>query len=1083
MTVRRYTLVATVRNEARTIEPFIESLRNQTLQPDEIVVVDGASTDGTREILENYAARGVLRLISQPSNIAEGRNLGVAAAHGTHIAVTDAGCKVDPDWLAEIDRSFAGPDAPQVVAGNFRFECHNAFEEAVVSATFQPNRDALESARYYPSSRSLAFTKEAWESAEGYPEWLYAAEDTLFNIKLRTLGYRFAFARKAIVRWRPRQSWKALARQRINFSRGNARCGIGRSGYLVNLRSHTLILATLLGGLWLPWSWLLTVALVTSHVRKRLWPHLRAATPNSDWRYRLRVMATMEFVRLTNLWGFLQGSWDRVRNPAYRAATLHYLGVRSVADLELDRRDPRRHDPWHPLQRVLLVGVTCGAAATLQWIWSEADVARASGASMAVAIAVAAGVLAKSLRDFTRTGPRIDERVWRHYRWHGLLALARLAGASAVALGFCAGAGLLIGHAAAELAKVPLGTAGAVLSAIAGILLILTRQFLHALRFNPGLIVASLQYRVSHLETPWRLATPARLRILDGILGGLALIPCASLIQHAQLGEFHAALGETGALLALICTIFLASWEPARASTPTVPRPKRGPAAQRPNILMIGADTLRADRLGALGYRRALTPTLDSLAEAGTLFGNCYVPCARTAPSLASLFTGQWPQSHGIRDNFIDSQTARAVGPGFPARLRELGYRCSALSDWCGADLGKFDFGFDELLVPPDQWNLKYLIRQGPKDLRLLLSLFCQNPLGRRLLPEVHFLGGVPGSSRLGRRARRLLGRLAADPRPFLMNVFFSTTHPPFASEWPWYVRHADPAYQGESRFAMARLNDPFEIIRRQGEPRTEFDLDQIVDLYDGCVAQFDHEVGLLLEELTRCGLAGNTLVLVYSDHGMEFFEHDTWGQGNSALGEASPRIPLLIKDPRYPGRGVITEPIRSVDVAPTLLDLVGDAASSARDGCDLASFLRGDTALPQADVFNETGLWLARPPGQAADHLHYPELFELLEVPDLKEGSLAIKPDYAASVVAAKDRMVRRGRWKLVMQPATGGCRELLFDLEADPDCRTDLAAEHPTTVAELREALEAWWLGASAADQVSAASASMRAATDAHP
>jgi arylsulfatase A-like enzyme len=498
---------------------------------------------------------------------------------------------------------------------------------------------------------------------------------------------------------------------------------------------------------------------------------------------------------------------------------------------------------------------------------------------------------------------------------------------------------------------------------------------------------------------------------------------------------------------------------------------------------MIGADTLRADRLGALGYRRALTPNLDRLAEDGTLFGNCYVPCARTAPSLASLFTGQWPQSHGIRDNFIDSQTARGVGPGFPAHLRELGYRCSALSDWCGADLGKFDFGFDELLVPPDQWNLKYLIRQGPKDLRLLLSLFCQNPLGRRLLPEVHFLGGVPGSSRLGRRARRLLGRLARDPRPFLLNVFFSTTHPPFASEWPWYVRHADPAYRGESRFAMARLNDPFEIIRRQGEPRTEFDLDQIVDLYDGCVAQFDHEVGLLLAELTRCGLADNTLVLVYSDHGMEFFEHDTWGQGNSALGEASPRIPLIIKDPRHSGRGVISEPIRSVDVAPTLLDLVGDTSALPRDGYNLARFLRRETALPQADVFNETGLWLTRPPGQADDHLHYPELFELLEVPELQEGSLAIKPEYAAIVVAAKDRMIRRGRWKLVMQPATAGCREMLFDLEADPDCRTDLAANHPEQVAELREALEAWWRGSPSAAQVSTASASMRPATDAHP
>jgi arylsulfatase A-like enzyme len=71
-----------------------------------------------------------------------------------------------------------------------------------------------------------------------------------------------------------------------------------------------------------------------------------------------------------------------------------------------------------------------------------------------------------------------------------------------------------------------------------------------------------------------------------------------------------------------------------------------------PNILMIGSDTLRADRLGALGYHRALTPNIDARQQ-GALFANCYVPCARTAPSLISMLTGTWPHTHGIRDNFV----------------------------------------------------------------------------------------------------------------------------------------------------------------------------------------------------------------------------------------------------------------------------------------------------------------------------------------------------------------------------------------------------------------------------------------------
>ncbi len=194
----------------------------------------------------------------------------------------------------------------------------------------------------------------------------------------------------------------------------------------------------------------------------------------------------------------------------------------------------------------------------------------------------------------------------------------------------------------------------------------------------------------------------------------------------------------------------------------------------------------------------------------------------------------------------------------------------------------------------------------------------------------------------MGKRARRLVSRLASGNEPFFLNVFYSTTHPPFASEWPWYTRFADPAYAGESKFAMAQLTDPFDIIRRQGAPKEEFDLDQIIDLYDGCVAQFDDEVGKMLAHLEACGLADNTIVVVYSDHGMEFFEHDTWGQGNSAVGDFSPRIPLVIRDPRQPADGRIDQVVRSIDLAPTLLELAGAPAATSMDGVSLAGCLTG---------------------------------------------------------------------------------------------------------------------------------------------
>ena len=195
-------------------------------------------------------------------------------------------------------------------------------------------------------------------------------------------------------------------------------------------------------------------------------------------------------------------------------------------------------------------------------------------------------------------------------------------------------------------------------------------------------------------------------------------------------------------------------------------RPARAPGTP-PNILMIGSDTLRADRLGALGYRRALTPHLDQLATSGVLFTNCYVPCARTAPSLISMLTGTWPHTHGVRDNYADDEATRLKVDALPTRLKQVGYRTAAISDWCGADMGKFSFGFDYTDLPEDQWNLKYLIRQGPKDLRLFVSLFTHNRLGRLLLPEIYYLGGVPLTQQMGKRARRLVSRLAESAEPF----------------------------------------------------------------------------------------------------------------------------------------------------------------------------------------------------------------------------------------------------------------------------------------------------------------------------
>jgi len=562
-----------------------------------------------------------------------------------------------------------------------------------------------------------------------------------------------------------------------------------------------------------------------------------------------------------------------------------------------------------------------------------------------------------------------------------------------------------------------------------------------------------MHYRMSRLHPLWKWATPGRIRVIEITLGlVIALLLIKASWQLAKQNQAAELIAFWAATLFYVFLIAWAGWLPKAGDVRGASRRRDG----KPNILLIGSDTLRADRLGALGYHRSLTPNIDALGERGALFANCYVPCARTAPSLVSLLTGTWPHTHRIRDNFVTDAETRLNVATLPRLLKPLGYHSAALSDWCGADMGKLSFGFDYTDLPEDQWNLKYLIRQGPKDLRLFISLFVHNRLGRLLLPELYYLGGVPLTSQIGERARRLVSRLATMPEPFFLNVFYSTTHPPFASEWPWYSRFTDPAYDGESKFAMAKLTYPFEIIRRQGAPKEEFDLDQIIDLYDGCVAQFDDEVGKMLGHLEACGLADNTIVVVYSDHGMEFFEHDTWGQGNSAVGDFSPRIPLVIRDPRKPARGKIDNVVRSIDLAPTLLELVGAPFDSRMDGVSLVACFAEQRSCPQLDAFNETGIWIADIPGLPEKHLRYPNLLELMEVPDRASGTLAIKAQYQGITLAAKDRMIRHGRWKLVYQPLDSGFLLRLFDLEADPACQTDISDLRPEIRDELWSRLQ---------------------------
>ncbi|HEX8219401.1 MAG TPA: glycosyltransferase [Chloroflexia bacterium] len=243
-------LIMTVRNEAASIARLLDSVLAQTLQPDEVVIADGGSTDGTQEVISSYMDRLPVRLLALPgANISEGRNAAIRNARYDIIAATDAGVRLEPGWLAAL----VGPlleegDAVDVVSGFFLPDPQTPFEVAM-GATVLPALEEIDPATFLPSSRSVAFRKAAWEAVGGYPEWLDYSEDLVFDLRLKESGYRFRFAPEARVHFRPRSNLRAFFLQYYRYARGDGKADLWRKRHAI--RYATYIVGPLAAG----WAW------------------------------------------------------------------------------------------------------------------------------------------------------------------------------------------------------------------------------------------------------------------------------------------------------------------------------------------------------------------------------------------------------------------------------------------------------------------------------------------------------------------------------------------------------------------------------------------------------------------------------------------------------------------------------------------------------------------------------------------------------------------------------------------------------------------------------------------------------------
>ena len=475
--------------------------------------------------------------------------------------------------------------------------------------------------------------------------------------------------------------------------------------------------------------------------------------------------------------------------------------------------------------------------------------------------------------------------------------------------------------------------------------------------------------------------------------------------------------------------------------------------AKHRSILFILLDQMRADCLFGRLAPHVPLPNMRRLAAEGVRFDRHYSAANPCGPSRASILTGLWPMTHRSVRN---GTPLAAHHPTLPKALRAggvepllYGYTDTTLDPrgMAPADpaLKSYEMpmpGFTEVLAMRFEESLPwqgYLRAQGydlPPYARFYTPVAAPGRPPR--IDDPPFYAAEHSDTAF--LTDRFLEDIAVrDLHPWCALLTYIRPHPPFVAPAPFNrlvdpaglpppVRHADPDREASRHpfLGPALEHAPARRVVQglDAVPETTAAHQALRAVYLGLAAEVDAHVGRVLDWLDASGRAGDTLVVLSSDHGEMLGDH--WGWGKSHIFEPAWKVPLILRDPDRPdGAGRVVEAFTShVDLAPTLLDWLGLEVPAAMDGASLLPLLAGGT-----------------PPGWR-DHVVSELDFADLETPTAWQRRLGLSP--AACNLTA----IREDRWKLVH--VNGGLPPLLFDLAADPDEMTDLAGD-PAHQAEV--------------------------------
>lgn len=495
--------------------------------------------------------------------------------------------------------------------------------------------------------------------------------------------------------------------------------------------------------------------------------------------------------------------------------------------------------------------------------------------------------------------------------------------------------------------------------------------------------------------------------MLSLIQSGVALV--LALIGVGVARRFRPVPAVAGALLlaaAIAAPEINARW--GGAAEPEAPQADgaaqaRAPAGA-PDVVVIVLDTVRARNVSAYGYERETTPRFDELAAQGALFLDASAPATWSLPSHASLFTGLFPSAHGAHSEH------RYLDPGPPTLaevLAEAGWetRCFTANPWISDGLG-LTRGFEE---SDESW------REGAAT-RGFLFIY-------RLLDRLGFGVQDKGGGAVAESFEQWAASRPPDAPPAFAFLNFLEAHFPYHQVPDEFLEPFTSRSRSELRALSLRLvanqfgNEPVDPAEA-AEPATA--------MYDAGVLYTDHLLGRVVDALRRRGTLDRTLLVVLSDHGELLGEHGAFGHGRS-LYQPMIRVPLLVRYPQRIEAGArVQEPVSTVGVYATVLDLLG--------------------MEPPAPV--HVGSLLPALEGRPAGAPVLAERFAEPDAPALEGRRELLREDI-------RQRAYREGTHKLIR--TTAGSVHV-FDLAADPQETRNLAPAMNGAAERLKEELRTW-------------------------